>query len=111
MASGTIPSDFANTTGTITATSGLTLDASNCVRAGNVVSIFCSVSGDFALNSALATLPEGFRPQNTQRLLCRYVSSGENGFYFVRVLSDGTIDIRYSNTHATLCMFSGTIVL
>ena len=111
MASGTIPNEFADSTGTITAASGITLDNSNCVKSGNVVSIFCQVSGDFALNGVLATLPSGFRPKQVQRLLCRYISGGNDGFYFVRVLADGTIDIRYSNTHATQLLFSGTIVL
>ena len=111
MAIGEIPSIYENTTGTITAATGNTVSNSTLVKAGSVVSIFGTITGDYAANSVIATLPSGFIPKNQQNILVHFVLNGNTVTHYLQVLTSGGLRLRYSNTHITSCTFGGAYVL
>ena len=110
MATDKLKNPTGTETGTITANVGSVL-AQTCTKCGVVASIYCSISGTFAPNTTIATLPEGFRPRTTQRLLAIFTYSGSLVVTVLSVGSDGKISTSYGNINISGMLIFGTIIL
>ena len=110
MATGTIKNPQAVTTGTATANVG-TILAQSITKCGNVVSIYISISGSFAPNQTIATLPSGFRPSTTQRVLATFDYAGSKAVTVFSVNSSGAIFASYGSSTISGIIFYGTIIL